>query len=188
MPDTIPPPAPEATPSDIEVTFEKWAQASAKLLRRSIVERAQVLSQSGIVGSWKEVDEHWYETLIQDIDSGRLERLNRYMRICEEEMAERARNEDEVASPLDAIGGPLDPPSQEEQAASVGPGSTIPEQDVIEKKPLASVTPPLGSASDSIEIDLTDMEIPSADDESDEISPDDTRVSATITELEESGH
>jgi hypothetical protein len=177
MPDTIPPPAGDDPDDDVGVEFEKWAQASAKLLRRSVIERAEVLRESGLASTWKEVDEHWYEALIQDLDSGKLERLDRYMAICREEMDRRAREEEEVKSPLDAIGGSLEP--DDEPSHPGAPTSSTP---AATPQALASVTPPLGSANESIEVDLTDIDIPD-EDEDDEPSADDTRVSAAIPEL-----
>lgn len=183
MPDTIPPPDGDA-PNEIDVEFDRWAQASAKLLRRSVIERAEALRDSGIANTWKEVDEFWYEALIQDIDSGRLERLNRYMEICRTEMEERLRSEGEVKSPLDAIGGPLEPRSTPEPESNP---ADKPSKQGSRGKELTSVTPPLGSASDSIEIDLTEMmaapDVEEEDDDDGEISPDDTRVSPTLPEL-----
>src|SRR5690606_24477653 len=109
MPDTIPPPPGEDSADDIDVAFEQWALASARLLRRTVIERAQVLSECEFTASWQSIDEHWYEALVQDIDSGRLERLDRFMEICADEMVRREEMDEEVKSPLDAIGGPLAP-------------------------------------------------------------------------------
>ncbi len=182
MPDTIPPPPGEDT-SEIDVSFEKWALTAAKLLRRTIIERAEVLRESGFSGSWKDVDEHWYEALIQDLDSGKLERLDRYMRICGDEMQERLDNDEEPKSPLDAIGGP----------SSHVPGSATlesteddePTSEALDLRGvLPSVTPPLGTESSaSIEVDLTEIDDGDEDgddEDNEEISPDDTRVSAAI--------
>ncbi len=188
MPDTIPPPAGEESGDDIDVDFEDWAVASSKLLRRSIADRAQALRDAGLASNWAEVDERWYEVLVQDLDTGRLDRLNRYMEICDEELRLRAEREGDASSPLTRIGGPLEPvdePAVSEPVVSdlePTPNVEVP----LDGEVLASVTPPLGSArpsSESIEIDLEELERQAAaadqeeDDDDDEPKSDDTRVS-----------
>ena len=61
MPDTIPPV--DDAPDDPDVDFERWAQVSARLLRRTVADRAKVLSEAGIGGSWPEIDSRWFEAL-----------------------------------------------------------------------------------------------------------------------------
>jgi hypothetical protein len=116
------------------------------------------------------VDQHWYEALVQDLDAGRRERLDRYMVICAMEMGERRMQGDEVLSPLDVIGGPLDPATD----------NTHP------REPLTSVTPPLGSSASAIEIDLDLAEF---EDEGEEaaLARGDTRASASIPESSKRG-
>lgn len=165
MPDTIPPPAGEESGDDIDVDFEEWATASARLLRRSILDRAHVLREAGLSSRWAEIDEHWYEVLVQDIDAGRLDRLDRYVVLCQRERGHVPAGADE------------EPASQPESRD---------EPSLRDGKPLTSVTPPLGSpadSSESIEVDVLDFDRDDGDeDEDDGPSPDDTRVSAAIPE------
>jgi hypothetical protein len=124
MPDTIPPLTDDARheEDDVDLEFERWAMVSAQLLRRVVTERATVLRDSGVGGEWYELDERCFGVLAGDIERGRLDRVERYARLCAAELARR-----EAASP---------PP---------------PPAKVHSSHPPPSGTPPLGTVTAEVE-------------------------------------
>jgi hypothetical protein len=88
-----------------ELDFEIWAQASAQLLKRSVLERARIIHDAELDKVWKEADQRWSEILLADIEGGRMERPDRYQALCLEEL----RLRDAAAAPVGAEPGETSP-------------------------------------------------------------------------------
>lgn len=88
-------PTPDAaTPADATplLPFERWAEVSALLLKRSADERLDILEEQEIdPAAWVRNDRHWTAQLADDLDRGDEERPERYAARCAEEL--RARRE-----------------------------------------------------------------------------------------------
>jgi hypothetical protein len=95
-------------PGRLRDDFDAWARLSARLLRRSIVERARIIHDASADGEWAQADAHWYGVLVEDTESGRTDRIDKYRLLCVEAMGARRRSGEGVASPLDH----LRPPSE----------------------------------------------------------------------------
>jgi hypothetical protein len=75
-----------------------WARLSAQLWRRSYADRMRILTDAGVVGDWYAADQHWLDVMVQDIEAGRLERVNAYAQICAQAVAQL--DPDAVDNPL----------------------------------------------------------------------------------------
>lgn len=93
--------------------FDGWARLSARLLRRNALDGARLIREAGVEHEWHRADAHWYGQLLDDVEAGRTDRIERYRLLCAEVMAARRRAGDPVESPLDAL-----PP--DETTASAG--------------------------------------------------------------------
>jgi hypothetical protein len=155
MPDTIPPTthADASDDADVDLEFERWAMVSAQLLRRLVTERAQVLRDSGVGGDWFELDQRCFGVLAGDIERGRLDRVERYARLCAAELARRPAHAlppgPAAVAAARAEGPPLDagsqPPPKSPQAPKGGTGTAPPSpQREPSSRPPPSSTPPLG--------------------------------------------
>jgi hypothetical protein len=97
--------------ADPSEDFEAWARLSASMLRRTIVERARLVHQAGLARSWRDLDARCFDVLAEDVAAGRLERLDRYLALCEAALRERRASGEQVPSPLDEQFAPVPNPS-----------------------------------------------------------------------------
>lgn len=86
--------------------FDAWARLSARLLRRSALECARIIREAGADKEWHRADAHWYQTLLEDVEAGRSDRIDQYRLICVEDMGQRRRSGEPMPSPLDALRPP----------------------------------------------------------------------------------
>jgi hypothetical protein len=104
MPHTVPPPPPTDDEAlTIDADFDTWARVSARMLRRSVAERARAIHDAGLDATWKQIDDHWSALLSRDVGEGRIDRVDRYASICHEELASRDNSVDPTPSPLDRL-------------------------------------------------------------------------------------
>lgn len=90
--------------------FERWAQLSARMLRRPPAECARLVRDAGVDGEWNAADAHWYGVLLDDVEAGRLERVIRFRALCRHELETRIASGALVPSPTDALAAePNDP-------------------------------------------------------------------------------
>lgn len=76
---------------NVEEVFEAWAHVAARVRKRSREERETILSGLGIGPEWDAVHEMWSKRLNEDILANRMDRPQRYARICREEQQRRNR-------------------------------------------------------------------------------------------------
>lgn len=72
--------------------FEAWARLSARLLRRGPLDGARVIRDAGVEHEWHAADAHWYGELVQDAESGRWDRIERYRMLCAQSRGDRSSN------------------------------------------------------------------------------------------------
>jgi hypothetical protein len=86
--------------NDVPFDFDTWAALSARLLNLGADARIDVLEERGVaLEDWLRSDEHHCLSLAADVSAGRMERAERYGRMCAEEMERRAKGEPEVPAP-----------------------------------------------------------------------------------------
>ena len=83
--------------------FDAWARLSAVLLRRNALDGARMIREAGVEHEWHRADAHWYGQLLQDVEAGRMDRIDRYRLLCVESLGARRRAGNAVESPLDAL-------------------------------------------------------------------------------------
>lgn len=59
-----------------------WAHISARLWRRPYIERMRILADEGVAAAWSDADQHWLAVLVDDIEAGRLQRMESYVDLC----------------------------------------------------------------------------------------------------------
>ncbi|MRG93027.1 hypothetical protein [Polyangium spumosum] len=110
--------------------FERWADISARLLRRSPEERLDILEELEIdPADWSKNELHWAMALSRDADVDRQDRMELYAAKC---LAEMNRRREQKAQ--DVADGSVAPSPQIE--------STVPSREPIAVPPVASVQPP----------------------------------------------
>lgn len=97
--------------------FERWAELSARLLKRSRDERLDILEEHEVDPlEWDRSERHWVAQLADDLDRGDEDRADRYAARCAEEMRRREGKPDETVPAEPAITAPpvapppLEPP------------------------------------------------------------------------------
>jgi hypothetical protein len=99
--------SPEAAPVGVTMSFEQWAEVSAKLLKRKGGEREEILGRHGIEPEdWTRIDDHFKRALGEDISEGDGQLGVRYGAVC---VAELERRRAELVAP---------PPAEEPPAAA----------------------------------------------------------------------
>ncbi len=83
--------------------FNSWARISARMLRRPVADRVILLRDRGLVDDWSEADAHWYDVLVEDIEAGRLERVEVYAELCAEALRSPSANGQVPPSPIDEL-------------------------------------------------------------------------------------
>ena len=91
--------------------FDRWAQLSARMLRRPAIECARIVRDAGVESEWNAADAHWYGVLIDDVEAGRLERVGRFRSLCRREIEARTAEGAIVPSPIDLLDGDLADPT-----------------------------------------------------------------------------
>jgi hypothetical protein len=96
--------------SSLKDDFDRWAQLSARMLRRPAIECARIVRDAGVESEWNAADAHWYGVLIDDVEAGRLERVGRFRELCRLELGARTAEGAIVSSPIDLLDvDPADP-------------------------------------------------------------------------------
>ena len=68
----------EAPEDGIPLTFEEWADYSARLMKTSPDERGQLLVEHDLVDSWGRCDLHYGTMIANDLRAGRMDRAQAY--------------------------------------------------------------------------------------------------------------
>lgn len=76
-----------ATMVDLAEDFEAWAALAARVRILPDAARAIVLERAGVSRVWDAVNEEWSRRMNDEIRSGALARPNRYLALCEAELA-----------------------------------------------------------------------------------------------------
>jgi hypothetical protein len=110
-----PGPGVEAASGGVTMSFEQWAELSARLLKRKAGEREKILERHSIEPEdWTRIDDHFKRALGDDISEGDGELGVRYGAVC---VAELARRRAEASAP--AAPPVEEPPAAAEPAPEV---------------------------------------------------------------------
>ena len=113
---------PRAEPEP-EMAFERWAEVSARLLKRSPEERLDILEEVEIdPAAWSRADRRWIAQIAEDLDRGDEERPTRYAAVCSEELRGR-KKEPKMSAP--ALVGSSSVAVSPAVAPKVGIGETV---------------------------------------------------------------
>ena len=93
-----------------DLDFETWARASAKLLRRPVLDRARIIHDAELEKVWKDVDARWSAALLEDIEAGHTDRADRYLELCRAELARRETATAGAVSATELLPSPSTPP------------------------------------------------------------------------------
>lgn len=77
---------------NVEDVFEAWAHVAARIRKRPKDEQRVILESLGIGPEWDSVHETWSRRLNEDIVANRMDRPERYARICRDEQERRLRS------------------------------------------------------------------------------------------------
>jgi hypothetical protein len=114
---------PEA--GELPLSFEAWAELSARLLNREQGEQLDILDERKVkFEDWQRCDKHYALTLADDVRHGRMQRVEGYGSTCAAEMARRRKGHDASATAA-AL-----PQASEQQSADPVPAAPQPETTV----------------------------------------------------------
>jgi len=83
------------------LSFDVWAPLAARLISRTVLERMEILADADIEpAKWNGSDSYWSAALAHAIVAGGSAEVDRYARMCAEEMSRRrAAGQDEARAP-----------------------------------------------------------------------------------------
>jgi hypothetical protein len=154
MPETVPPHDDDDDDDvmTIDVDFGTWARVSSKMLRRSVADRARLIHDAGFDATWKEIDEHWFFVLSQDIRDGRMARVDLYAALCRDELDAESSGAERLPGPVDK----LDPPPQPNRAARTLHSETPPFARDLSPPDIEPVRPGAGQQATGTDVHLGD--------------------------------